>query len=92
MIQIMDNDGKYHPNEKWHLKKGSKATYVEYWYPYDNAEKKALTWEQYRQELSALCGAKGVYALHKIYCGLQRQRYRRHAGASDHRESGCISG
>ena len=21
MIQIMDNDGKYHPNEKWHLKK-----------------------------------------------------------------------
>ena len=52
MIQIMDNDGKYHPNEKWHLKKGSKATYVEYWYPYDNAEKKALTWEQYRQELA----------------------------------------
>ena len=46
MIQIMDNDKKYHPNEKWHLKKGSKATYVEYWYPYDNAEKKALTWEQ----------------------------------------------
>ena len=52
MIQIMDNDGKYHPNEKWHLKKGSKATYVEYWYPYDNVGKKALTWEQYRQELA----------------------------------------
>lgn len=32
MLQIMDNDGKYHPKEKWHLKKGSKATYVEYWY------------------------------------------------------------
>ena len=52
MIQIMDNDGKYHPNEKWHLKKGSKATYVEYWYPYDIAGKKALTWEQYHQELA----------------------------------------
>ena len=25
---------------------------MEYWYPYDNAEKKALTWEQYRQELA----------------------------------------
>ena len=51
MIQIMDNDKKYHPNEKWHLKKGSKATYVEYWYPYDNKERKALTWEQYRDAL-----------------------------------------
>ena len=27
MVQIMDNDGKYHPKEKWHLKAGSKATY-----------------------------------------------------------------
>ncbi len=52
MVQIMDYDKKYHPNEKWHLKKGSKASYVEYWYPYDNTEKKALTWEQYRQALS----------------------------------------
>lgn len=42
MIQIMDNDGKYHPKEKWHLKAGSKATYVEYWYPYDLENKKAL--------------------------------------------------
>ena len=30
MVQIMDVDGKYHPKQKWHLKKGSKATYVEY--------------------------------------------------------------
>jgi len=37
----MDPDKKYHPNEKWHLKKGSKATYVEYWYPYDVKNKKA---------------------------------------------------
>ena len=52
MIQIMDRDGKYHPKEKWHLKAGSKATYVEYWFPFDIKDKKALTWEQYRQELS----------------------------------------
>lgn len=52
MVQIMDQGGKYHPKEKWHLKKGSKATYVEYWYPYDTKNRKALTWEQYREELS----------------------------------------
>ncbi len=52
MLQIMDNDKKYHPNEQWHLKKGSKATYVEYWYPYDNENRKALTWDQYKQELA----------------------------------------
>ena len=51
MIQIMDNDKKYHPNEQWHLKKGSKATYVEYWYPFDLQDNKALTWEQYRREI-----------------------------------------
>ncbi len=52
MIQIMDTEGKYHPKQKWHLKSGSKATYVEYWYPYDLKNKKALTWEQYKHELS----------------------------------------
>ena len=52
MVQIMDNDGKYHPKQKWHLKAGSKATYVEYWYPYDIPNKKALTWEQYKQEIA----------------------------------------
>ena len=52
MLQIMDNDNKYHPKEKWHLKKGSKAAYVEYWYPYDIKEKKTLTWEQYKVELA----------------------------------------
>lgn len=52
MIQIMDNEGKYHPKEKWHLKAGSKATYVEYWYPYDLSNKKALTWDQYKQEIA----------------------------------------
>ena len=52
MVQIMDKGGKYHPKEKWHLKKGAKATYVEYWYPYDVKAKRALTWEQYQKELA----------------------------------------
>lgn len=49
MIQIMDKDGKYHPKEKWHLKAGSKASYVEYWYPFDTKNKKALKWNEYRE-------------------------------------------
>lgn len=51
MLQIMDKDKKYHPNEKWHLKAGSKATYVEYWYQYDTVNKKAVSWDQYRAEI-----------------------------------------
>lgn len=51
MVQIADKDRKYHPNEKWHLKAGSKATYVEYWYQYDTVNKKAVTWKQYRDEI-----------------------------------------
>ena len=53
MVQIMDKDSKYHPKEKWHLKAGSKATYVEYWYPFDLKDKKALTWDQYKQEIQS---------------------------------------
>ena len=52
MVQIMDKEKKYHPNETWHLKKGSKASYVEYWYPVKIEDGSALTWEQYRQEIS----------------------------------------
>lgn len=52
MHQIMDPDKNYHPNEKWHLKKGTKATYVEYWYPYDVSNKKAMTWDEYREDLA----------------------------------------
>ena len=51
MVQIMDNKGTYHPKEQWHLKAGSKATYVEYWYPWDIKNKQALTWNQYKLEL-----------------------------------------
>lgn len=51
MVQIMDKKGTYHPKSKWHLKAGSKATYVEYWYPFDLIKRCALTWEQYGEEL-----------------------------------------
>lgn len=53
MHQIMDPDKKHHPKETWHLKKGSKATYVEYWYPYDVQNKKAMTWDEYRVALAS---------------------------------------
>ena len=52
MLQIRDEKGKYHPGEHWHLKAGSKATYVEYWYPYDSVEQKAVTWKEYHEGLS----------------------------------------
>ena len=32
MVQIMDQKNTFHPDQKWHLKKGTKAVYVEYWY------------------------------------------------------------
>ena len=51
MRQIADADGKYHPKQKWHLKTGSKASYVEYWYPYDTKNKVAVTWDEYRTAL-----------------------------------------
>ncbi|MBR3402013.1 MAG: DUF1738 domain-containing protein [Parasporobacterium sp.] len=51
MHQIQDFKKTYHPDQKWHLKKGSKATWVEYWYPYDTKEKKALKWDVYKQLL-----------------------------------------
>lgn len=53
MVQIMDREGKYHPGEHWHLKKGSKATYVEYWFPYDIKAKKAVSWEKFRVEVES---------------------------------------
>lgn len=51
MVQIMDKKNIYHPNEKWHLQAGSKASYVEYWFPYDRINRKGMTWEDYRMEL-----------------------------------------
>ena len=52
MVQIMDKDNKYHPDQKWHLKAGSKAVYVEYWYPFDTINKTALTWDKYDEAIS----------------------------------------
>jgi antirestriction protein ArdC len=51
MIQIMDKNHKYHPKEKWHLQKGSKCTYVEYWFPYDLKNKKNITWDEFKKEI-----------------------------------------
>lgn len=52
MNQIIDKKKTYHPERSWYPKKGSKATYVEYWYPYDTRENKALTWEKYKEILN----------------------------------------
>lgn len=48
MTQIMDKNGVYHKGEKWHLQAGSKAVFVEYWYPYDKLERKQLSWKAFR--------------------------------------------
>ena len=47
--QIADMDGKYHPGQKWHLKAGSKGTYVEYWFPFDKKEKKSMRWDEFQK-------------------------------------------
>ena len=51
MVQIMDQKGTYHPKEKWHLKAGTEATYVEYWFPFDVKNKRAMTWEEHAEAL-----------------------------------------
>lgn len=49
--QISDPKGYLHKNQEWKLQKGSKATYVEYWYPYDTVQKKMITWAEHKQLL-----------------------------------------
>ena len=66
MTQIIDKKGLYHPNEKWHLQAGSKAVFVEYWYPYDRDEKKMMDWKDYRR-LSAEEKHSGRYMLRVRY-------------------------
>ncbi len=51
MTQIMDRGAVYHPKEKWHLRAGTKAVYVEYWFPYDQKERKTVPWETYYRDL-----------------------------------------
>ena len=53
MRQIADKEGIYHPKERWHLKEGSKASYVEYWYPFDTKTKKAVRWSDYREAVNS---------------------------------------
>ena len=47
--QIADKDGKYHPNQKWHLKKGSISVPVEYWYLFNKKEQKKYPISDYRK-------------------------------------------
>lgn len=53
MVQIMDKKGTYHKGQKWHLQKGTKAAFVEYWFPYDSIKKKMLTWTEYNNALKS---------------------------------------
>ena len=71
MVQIMDKDGKYHAGQHWHLKKGSKATFVEYWFPVDlrNKQRKPISWKQYREAIEN--GAKAEeFGLQARYTGV----------------------
>lgn len=69
MVQIMDADGKYHPGRQWHLRKGSKAAFVEYWMPFDREEGKTVTWERRRSDI--LNGRpESVYSMVPRYTGV----------------------
>lgn len=56
--------------KEWHLTKGSKATKVEYWMPYDPEEKKIITWKEYngREDKSKL-GLRARY--YQVFNGCQ---------------------
>lgn len=47
--EIADKNGKYHPGEFWHLKKGSKAVNIGYAFPYDRIDKKSISWAEYHK-------------------------------------------
>ena len=53
MTQIRDENDVYHKGEKWHLKKGSHGTKVEYWYPYDWGNKKPMSWKEYKDAIDS---------------------------------------
>lgn len=36
-------------SKEWKIRKGEKGSQIEYWMPYDNAEKKTLTWDEYNE-------------------------------------------
>lgn len=45
--QIADKDGKYHKDQKWHLKKGSKGVQIENWKVWDKVNKKRINFSEY---------------------------------------------
>lgn len=51
--QIADKDEKYHPNQKWHLKKGSESVPIEYWFVYNIKERKKYTFSEYQKVILA---------------------------------------
>lgn len=53
MRQIQDHEHKYHRNETWHLKAGSKGVRIEYWYPYDFVKKENISWQEYSARVAA---------------------------------------
>ena len=53
MRQIQDHENKYHKDEPWHLKAGSKGVRVEYWYPYDFTKKEGITWQECSTRIAA---------------------------------------
>lgn len=58
-------------DQGWMVKKGEKASYVEYWYQYDTRQKKSLTWNEvaqllrkdpaYEQNLVLRCRVSAVF-------------------------------
>lgn len=45
--QIADRQGKYHKDEKWHLKQGSKSVPIEYWFIYNPQQKKSYSFQEF---------------------------------------------
>ena len=66
-VQITDKDNVYHKNEKWHLKQGSKGTWVEYCMPYDNIDKHIVTWSKRKEDLQNGNRSEDDYTLRTKY-------------------------
>lgn len=47
--QIADKDGKYHKNQKWHLKKDSKGVPIEFYFIYDRENKVKYDIAEYKK-------------------------------------------
>ena len=47
--QIADKDNKYHMDQKWHLKKGSKGVHIENWKIYDKINKQRINFNDYNK-------------------------------------------